>query len=170
MSSYAFLRIPAAGDVALALRGGVPPQEVGEGESVAFDLADLVAMPAGETLEVGPEVAASGSRTEAVCALDGGTTVRYDAGLGAPFSDACTVPVRIRGQEDWTYLSIPIRVRALDPQPELRPASLSVSPGETATFALADMTTWQRARSLTRPSRTASTSSARSSRPRSRTA
>ena len=70
--------------------------------------------------------------------------MRYDAGLGAPFTDACTVPVRIEGQDDWTYLSVPVRVRALDPQPQLQPASLSVSPGETATFALADMTTWER--------------------------
>ncbi|MGC5224343.1 Ig-like domain-containing protein [Micromonospora sp. DT81.3] len=142
--SYAFLRIPAAGDVALALRGGIPPQEVGEGESIAFDLDDLVAVPAGESLEVGPEVAASGARSEAVCAADGGTAVRYDAGLGAPYTDACTVPVRIEGQDDWTYLSVPVRVRALDPQPQLQPASLSVSPGESATFPLADMTTWER--------------------------
>jgi hypothetical protein len=69
--------------------------------------------------------------------------VRYDAGAGAPWVDACQVPVRLVGQEDWTYLSVPISVNAQDPQPVLRAASLTVGPGETATFDLRDMTTWQ---------------------------
>ena len=47
------------------------------------------------------------------------------------------------GQDDWTYLSVPITVRPLDPQPELRAGSMTVGPGETATFDLRKMTTWQ---------------------------
>ena len=144
VKSYAFLRIPAAGDVALALRAGVQPQVVTEGASITIDVASLVAVPAGEELQVGAEVATSGARKNAVCQSTTGTEVRYDAGLGAPFTDACTVPVRVAGQDDWTYLSVPVRVRALDPQPELRPASITVGPGETVTYALADMTTWER--------------------------
>ena len=69
--------------------------------------------------------------------------MRYTAGAGAPWTDACQVPVRLSGQDDWTYLSVPIVVRALDPQPELHTASLTVGPGETATFDLRLLTTWQ---------------------------
>ena len=51
--------------------------------------------------------------------------------------------MRLEGQDDWTYLSVPILVRALDPQPALRAGSMTVGPGETATFDLRNMTTWQ---------------------------
>ena len=86
---------------------------------------------------------ASGARKDATCVVASGTVVRYDAGAGAPWVDACQVPVRLAGQDEWTYLSVPILVRALDPQPELRAGSMTVGPGETATFDLRDMTTWQ---------------------------
>ena len=89
------------------------------------------------------DVRASGARSGAACTLESGTLVRYDSGAGAPWVDACQVPVRIAGQDDWTYLSVPIHVRALDPQPELRAGSITVGPGETATFDLRNMTTWQ---------------------------
>ena len=75
--------------------------------------------------------------------VESDTTVRYDAGAGAPWADACQVPVRLDGQDDWTYLSVPITIVPLDPQPELHPASLTVGPGETATFDLTRMTSWQ---------------------------
>ncbi|QEW02066.1 Ig-like domain-containing protein [Microbacterium lushaniae] len=146
ITTYAFLRVPGDDDLSLSLRSGTAPQEVPELESVAFDMADLVALPRGAELEVGTDVSASGARPEAACALEAGTRVRYDAGAGAPWTDACQVPVRLAGTEEWTYLSVPITVAARDPQPELRPASLTVGPGETATFDLREMTTWQLAR------------------------
>ena len=86
---------------------------------------------------------------------------------GAPWVDACQVPVRIAGQDDWTYLSVPIIVRALDPQPELRAGSMTVGPGETATFDLRNMTTLAAARGLGAASGTPSTTPARRSRSRS---
>ncbi len=143
VTTYAFLRVPGDGDLALALRAGAETPEVAELEAVAFDMADLVARPRGSTLEVGDDVRASGARAEATCRREAGTSVRYDAGAGSPWVDACQVPVRLAGQTDWTYLSVPIAVRALDPQPELRAGSMTVGPGETATFDLRDMTTWQ---------------------------
>lgn len=143
VTTYAFLRVPGDDDLSPALRTGAETPSVDELESVVFDMAELVAKPRGAGIEVGDDVRASGSRAQAVCAADGGTSVRYDAGAGAPWVDACQVPVRFAGQEAWTYLSVPITVRALDPQPELRPASLTVGPGETTTFDLADMTSWQ---------------------------
>ncbi|MET0736538.1 MAG: Ig-like domain-containing protein [Microbacterium sp.] len=143
VTTYAFLRVPGDDDLTLALRAGTPPPSVTELESVTFDLARIVAKPRGSRLEVGADVSASGVRTEASCVVESGTTVRYDAGSGSPWTDACQVPVRLVGQTDWTFVSVPILVRALDPQPELRAGSMTVGPGETATFDLRSMTTWQ---------------------------
>ncbi|MFT4229989.1 MAG: Ig-like domain-containing protein [Microbacterium sp.] len=144
VTTYGFLRIPGDDDYTLALRTGIQAQTVTEGESVSFDLRDLVAVPAGTEIEVGDAVSASGARKSATCGRSGGTVVRYVAGSGAPWTDACTVPVRVAGQDDWTYLSVPVRITAVDPQPELRPASVTVGPGETQTFDLKrGMTSWQ---------------------------
>ncbi|GAA5212436.1 Ig-like domain-containing protein [Microbacterium kyungheense] len=143
VTSYGFLRVPGDDDLALTLRAGAKTPEVTEQESTTFDMAELVARPKGSRLEVGAEVQASGARPEAVCAIESGTTVRYDAGTGAPWVDACRVQVRLDGKTDWTYLSVPVTVKPRDPQPELRPASITVGPGETATYDLKTMTTWQ---------------------------
>lgn len=141
--SYGFLRVPGADDLALTLRANAASPEVTELESTTFDMAGLVARPPGAVVELGDDVRASGARAEAACTVESGTVVRYDAGAGAPWVDACQVPVRLSGQEDWTYLSVPIVVHPRDPQPELRPGSITVGPGETATFDLQNMTTWQ---------------------------
>ena len=65
----------------------------------------------------------------AACVAEDGTSVRYDSGPGGPWADSCQVPVRLEGQDDWTYLSVPIVVNALDPQPVLRAGSMTVGPG-----------------------------------------
>jgi len=143
VTTYAFLRVPGDDDLTLAIRAGAPSPEVTELESVTFDMGELVAKPRGSRIEVGTDVRVSGARSEAACAVGSGTTVRYDSGPGAPWADSCQVPVRLVGQDDWTYLAVPIVVRALDPQPELRPGSMTVGPGEIATFDLRNMTTWQ---------------------------
>ena len=143
VTSYGFLRVPGDDDLALTLRSGADTVEVTELESTTFDLARLVARPRGSDVEVGTEVRASGARAEGACTVESGTVVRYDAGAGAPWVDACQVPVRLAGQDDWTYLSVPIIVHPRDPQPELRPGSITVGPGETVTYDLKNMTTWQ---------------------------
>ena len=143
VTTYAFLRVPGDDDLSLALRASAAPPEVTELESVSFDMTSLVAKPRGSTLELGADVRASGARSGAACTVESATTVRYDSGAGAPWVDACQVPVRIAGQSDWTYLSVPIIVNALDPQPVLRAGSMTVGPGETATFDLRNMTSWQ---------------------------
>jgi len=143
VTSYGFLRIPGADDLTLALKPDQAAQEVTEGDSVTFDMAKLVSLPRGAVLEVGDKIAATKAREKAVCASAGGTKVRYDAGLGAPWTDACVVPVRMSGQKEWTYLSVPIAVTALDPVPVLESASLTVSPGATVTYDLKKLTTWQ---------------------------
>lgn len=146
VQTYAFLRIPGERDVTLSLRSGISPVQVDELESATFDMQDLVVFPEDEALEVDPEgVAATGARGGATCSVEGGTVLRYDAGEGAPWNDACLVPVRVAGQDEdeWTVLSVPISIVAQDPQPLLRSASLTVSPGETKTFELRDITDWE---------------------------
>jgi large repetitive protein len=144
VTTYGFLRIPGDDDYTLALRAGIKPQEVTERESVSFDMRSLIALPTGARLEIGKDVAASGSRKGASCAKSDGTSITYQAGEGAPWADACTVPVRVVGQADWTYLSVPVRITAVDPQPELHAASVTVGPGEARSFDLKQgMTSWQ---------------------------
>ncbi|GEP47051.1 hypothetical protein FVP74_02820 [Microbacterium saccharophilum] len=142
VTTYAFLRLPAEADPPLTLRSGIPPLVVGEGEAETADMADLVARPRGTDLEIG-DVRASGARAAAVCERVRGTTVRYTAGEGAPWTDACLVSVRLAGQGGWTVLPVPVTVTPLDPQPTLSPASMTVAPGESQTYDLGELTTWQ---------------------------
>ncbi|WP_150953137.1 Ig-like domain-containing protein [Microbacterium testaceum] len=141
VTTYAFLRVPGDDDLSLALRPGAA-QRVDELASVDFDMANLVALPRRATLEVGTDVSATGVRAEGRCSVSG-TVVRYDAGAGSPYTDACQVPVRVAGTQEWTVVSVPIGIVARDPQPELKPGALTVGPGETATFDLRNMTSWQ---------------------------
>ncbi|MFT4052157.1 MAG: Ig-like domain-containing protein [Microbacterium sp.] len=142
VTTYAFLRVPSASEGALSLRSDAAPLAVAEGDQADADVASLVALPPGGTLEVG-DVRAAGAREAATCAATGGTGIRYAAGEGAPWTDACLVSVRLGGSSTWTVLSIPVTVTPIDPQPSLAPASLEVAPGETYVFDLSSMTSWQ---------------------------
>jgi hypothetical protein len=42
--------------------------------------------------------------------------VSYSAGREAPWTDTCTVPVRIAGQSTWTLLGVPLLIEPKDPQ------------------------------------------------------
>ncbi len=143
VTTYGFLRIPGERDVKLALRADAGAQEVTEGRSKTFDVAGLVPVPNGTRLQVSPDVAASGARPQGSCELESGTTIRYAAGLAAPWADACYVPVRLAGTQEWTVLAIPIRVLAVAPQPQLRGGALTIAPGASADFDLRTLTSWQ---------------------------
>ncbi|WP_417563779.1 Ig-like domain-containing protein [Microbacterium sp.] len=143
VTSYGFLRIPGEDDLTLALKPDLRPQQVEEKKSVTFDMAQLVSLPTGATLEVGEKVTVTGARTQAACTRASGTKITYTAGEGAPWTDACVVTVRLAGQSEWTTLSVPISVNALAPVPVLAPASLTVTPGATVTYDLKKLTTWQ---------------------------
>ncbi|MDY0828651.1 Ig-like domain-containing protein [Microbacterium sp. BG28] len=143
VTSYGFLKVPGTKDLQLTLRASAASVQVDERGTVDVDLARAVALPPNAEIEIdASRVAAGGGRAEATCALVSGTTVRYSAGAGAPWTDSCVVPVRLVGQDTYTYLTIRVDVIAEDPQPELRAASLTVSPGSSATFELRDMTSW----------------------------
>ena len=129
VTSYGFLRIPGADDLTLALKAGVKPEKVTERESVTWDMASLVSVPRGSTLEVGTTVSSTKARKAGVCERRGGDAGAVRRRRGAPWTDACVVPVRLAGTKNWTYLSVPVAVTAIAPVPVLRSASLSVAPG-----------------------------------------
>lgn len=143
VTTYAFLRVPAASEATVSLRPGVAPVQVGEGQDVTFDLSDYVSQPRGSVLEIGDPVRASGARTAGVCARESRTTLRYTAGTGAPWNDGCLVSVRIAGQSAWAVLSVPVVVTPIDPQPVVSAAAYEIAPGESHTVDLGTITTWQ---------------------------
>jgi len=142
VTSYGFLRVPGEDDVQLTLRSSAASVEVDEGRSVEWDMADAVVRPADARIELGPRAVAGGARAQASCEIRSGTTVRYTAGAGAPWTDSCTVPVRLVGAEDYTYLTVQVRVIAENPQPELRAGAITVSPGDRQRYDLIGMTGW----------------------------
>lgn len=144
VESYGFLIVPGPLDLPPTLRTGVPVTEVKEREQVTIDLADLVVRPSGTSLTLQSQgVRASGQRSTAECTASGELALTYVAGEDSPWRDFCIVPVRFEGQESWTHLSVPVRIVPGDPQPELRSASVEVSPGAELTYDLRSMTTWQ---------------------------
>ncbi len=143
VTSYGFLRVPGTADIRLSLRAGLPPLPVVENEYVDFDLADGVIIPDGQSLVLDRDgVRAGGSRPSARCEVVSGTVIRYTAGRGAPWRDACIVPARLQVQDEFTVLTLPVTVEAETPQPILRSASLGVRPGASGTYDLADMVQW----------------------------
>lgn len=143
VSSYGFLRVPGARDIRLSLRAGTPPLDVREDESAELDMAAVVAGPTGERLQIDPSaLRAGGARASAACVLVDDAVIRYDAGAGAPWTDTCIVPVRIAGQEEYTYLTVPVRIEATRPQPLLRAASITVDPGQVVEYDLGNMVEW----------------------------
>ena len=143
VTTYGFLRVPGTDDIRVALRADVDPLQVREGESVDTDVADLVALPDDAVLVVDADgTKAGGARADASCRVVSGTVVRYTAGRGAPWRDSCIVAARVAGQDQPTYLTLPVEVEAEIPQPSLRSASLGVRPGQTQTYDLTRMVRW----------------------------
>ncbi|MFC4242449.1 Ig-like domain-containing protein [Gryllotalpicola reticulitermitis] len=141
--TYGFLRVPALANVILALKSTAQPIQVREGGSATVNLDDYISVPAGQTLLTqNGSAPTTGARRDARCTV-AGTRLTYDAGTGAPWTDACMVSVRLGGQQESTVVAIPVQVIPKQPQPQLRPASLTASPGQPAvTFDLTQMVTW----------------------------
>ena len=145
ITSYGFLRVPGLDESRLAVKETFAEPQVVEGESVTFDLRDVVAVPPGAELTVnGNDVEASGVRKGSTCELVTGTTLRYTASEGAPYSDMCRVGAKVSDQERFTLVPVPITIIPKEPSPILRAASIELSPGETTSFDLAGMVTWPR--------------------------
>src|SRR5690606_13357840 len=75
-------------------------------------------------------------RANASCATTGAGHVSYTAGREAPWSDTCSVSVRLAGQKRWSVVAVPFAILPKDPQAILNPVSRTVPPGETQTIDL----------------------------------
>ena len=143
--SFGMLVIPSVLDIPISLDIRQATQEVLENQSVTFDVATLVSLPADVDVEINrSEVTSSGARTNASCEPAEGTSVTYSAGSGKPWTDGCVVPVRIRGTSEYTSLLVPIEVIPENPEPELSTRQVTVIPGRSynQVFNLWQMTSW----------------------------
>ena len=142
VESFGFLIVPPLDDLRLTLRSGVPPVTVAEGQSVTARLADVVDLGPGDRLDLaaGPFTV---QRAQARCEVVDGGAIRYTAGREAPWSDTCTVRVKLAEQTVYTSLAVPIRIVPDAPVAVLNPVTRTVAPGQTETIALTDMLTWQ---------------------------
>ncbi len=143
VETYAFLRIPGSDDIRLSLNPEYEEVEVDEGSDITVQLANAITIPSGKTLEIDTEgVHASGARAEGKCTASD-KAVTYTAGKGEPWTDQCTLPVKLKGQDEYTFLSMGIRVIPEDGQPEMVDASITVSPGKEESYDLQQMVTWE---------------------------
>src|SRR5690606_30735898 len=67
----------------------------------------------------------------------------YNADREAPWSDTCTIRVRLVEQNTYTVLSIPINIIPDASVVQLNPLTRTIAPGETQTLELTDMVSWQ---------------------------
>lgn len=142
VTSYGFLRVPGESELRPALRTGTGAFTVGENDAVEVDLAEIIAVPRGADLEISSVARAGGARSAATCEIAGARMLRYTAGPGAPWTDTCAIQARLVGGEDWTVLTVRFAIEAEAPQPILAAASRTLSPGQTETYDLRQMTSW----------------------------
>lgn len=142
--SYGFLRIPAFDDMRLQLRPGTRPLSVPEEQSVEFAVRELLDLARGDDVELRRDASFAVQRANASCTTVSATRVSYATGREAPWTDTCTVPVRLAGQDTWTLLGIPVLIEPKDPQAILTSISRTVAPGATDTVDLyAQLTSWE---------------------------
>lgn len=144
VASYGFLVIPPFDDMRVQLAGGIAPVSVEEGGSERFDLRELAAVDPRDSLELLLDAPFPVQRGEASCEAAGGTRAVYEAGRGAPWTDSCSVFVRVRGQETWSVVPVPVLVAPGEPQPILSSITRTINPGDTETVdMLGSLTTWE---------------------------
>ncbi|MET4159280.1 Ig-like domain-containing protein [Agromyces sp. PvR057] len=143
VEAFGFLVVPASDDLRVQVRADLEPLEVKEEQKVAFDVRDLLDLPAGDPVEVDGG-AYRVQRATASCASVSGGGAEYAAGRDAPWSDVCLVPVRLDGQSAWSWVGVPIAIVPKDPQAILSAVSRTVAPGATESVKLyEEMTTWE---------------------------
>lgn len=146
VKGYGLLHVPSINDLVLSLDPSKVRQTVKENDHVSFDLAKFIALPDGRELEINAgEVDTLGVRPRAKCSVESGTTLRYDAGAGEPWTDGCVIPVRIGGSQGaFSNVVVPIEVIPADPQPVLAKTQLTITPDKRVKtdFDLNTMTTW----------------------------
>ncbi|WP_167050552.1 Ig-like domain-containing protein [Salinibacterium sp. ZJ77] len=144
VSAFGFLRVPAFDDMRVQLSTGADPVVVDEEKSATFEVADFVDVAPGDDIELRSSGDFSVQRNASTCAPANGDRATYTAGREAPWSDTCSVVVRVAGQSSWSVVPVPIVIVPKDPQAILSPVSRTVPPGESVEIdPLADLTTWE---------------------------
>jgi hypothetical protein len=141
---YGFLRIPAFDDMRIQVRGSVDAVQVDEDKSVEFEVRDLLDLDAVEKVDIRSDSGFVVQRGNATCAAASASKAVYKAGREAPWTDTCTVPVRLEGQSTWTRISVPVEVIPKNPLPILGSISRTIAPGAVESLDLyANATTWE---------------------------
>ncbi|NTW40655.1 MAG: hypothetical protein HGA44_12340, partial [Cellulomonadaceae bacterium] len=140
--SYGLLVIPALDDMRLTLAPGTTPLQVAEGETVVGAVRPLLALGPADTVELRASDRLPVQRSAARCSTSG-DELTYVAGNGGPWSDSCTVQVRLPGQESWSDVVVPVGVEPQNPQPVLTSMSRTVAPGAVETIDLTQMLSWE---------------------------
>lgn len=141
--AYGFLRIPAFDDMQVQLKPGATPVVVDEDASASFRVGEYVDLSSSDAVEVGTGQFTA-QRAAASCAAEGSNGGVYRAGREAPWSDTCLVPVRLKGQERWSYIDVPISIRPAEPQLLLSSIAHTIAPGATESIDLyANMAAWE---------------------------
>lgn len=141
--AYGFLHIPAFDDMQVQITPGATPVVVDEDAEATFTVADYLDLAANDAVEIGTGEFTT-QRAAAVCLPAGGGEATYRAGRESPWSDTCLVPVRLQGQERWSYIDVPISIRPAEPQLLLSSIAHTVAPGASADFDLyANMASWE---------------------------
>lgn len=141
--AYGFLHIPAFDDMQVQIRPGATPVVVDEDASASFAVRDYVDLRGSDEIEVGSDDFTA-QRAAATCVPEGAGRATYTAGRDAPWSDTCLVPVRLAGQERWSYIDVPVSIRPAEPQLLLSSIAHTVAPGASAQFDLfANMASWE---------------------------
>ncbi|MGI8394505.1 Ig-like domain-containing protein [Leucobacter sp. W1038] len=139
---YGFLVVPPLDELRLSLKSGTAPLSVNEGDSVTAELRSMLDLSPGDQIVIGDGAFAT-QRDQATCTAVSGSSVRYTAGQGEPWSDTCTVRVRLIEQTTFTALPLSVRIVPREPVAQLRPLTRTVAPGATETIALGSMVEWQ---------------------------
>ncbi|MDN4471491.1 Ig-like domain-containing protein [Demequina zhanjiangensis] len=141
---YGFLRIPAFDDMRLQPAAGLSAAEVGEEQSIDLSLRDMLGVAPRDEIQVLESDTFRVQRANATCTPSGETSVTYAAGREAPWTDTCSVPVRVSGQQTWTTVHLPLTIVPKDPQAVLGSLSRTVRPGANDSVdMLAAMVSWE---------------------------
>ena len=144
VQTFGFLRVPAFDDMRVQLRAGLEPTEVGEELTAEVSVGELLDIDPSDAVEVRGDDELAVQRANASCTTTGGDGIAYDTGREAPWTDTCSVEVRLAGQSRWSVVAVPFAILPKDPLAILNPMSRTVSPGETQTIDLLDeIVTWE---------------------------
>ena len=142
VETFGFLIVPPLDELRLSLKPGVSATSVAENKSVDLNLTSLIDLGPRDKIEL-DQVSFSTQRQQSSCVATGTTTIRYQAGREAPWSDSCVVRVKLAEQRSYTLLPIPITIIPDDPAVQLNPLTRTIVPGGTESINLEDMVQWQ---------------------------